>query len=34
MTPNDDRGIFVRPVTADLDPAELLVCDWRDGDVW
>jgi aminoglycoside 2'-N-acetyltransferase I len=34
MTPNDDRGIFVRPVTVDLDPAELLICDWRDGDLW
>ena len=34
LTPNEDRGVFVRPVTADLDPAALLVCDWRDGDVW
>lgn len=33
-TPDDDGGILVRPVTARLDPALPLVCDWRDGDVW
>jgi aminoglycoside 2'-N-acetyltransferase I len=33
-TPDDDGGVFVRPVTARLDPAELLICDWREGDVW
>jgi aminoglycoside 2'-N-acetyltransferase I len=29
-----DDALFVRPVTARLDPAMPLVCDWRDGDVW
>ena len=33
-TPEADGGIFVRPVTAHLDPALPLICDWRDGDVW
>ncbi len=33
-TPDADGGIFVRPVTAHLDPALPLICDWRDGDVW
>jgi len=33
-TPERDGGIFVRPVATSLDPAELLICDWRDGDVW
>jgi len=32
-TPDED-GIMVLPVTAVLDPASVLVCDWRDGDVW
>lgn len=32
-TREDDGGIYVLPVT-DLDLAEDLVCDWRDGDVW
>jgi aminoglycoside 2'-N-acetyltransferase I len=33
-TPGDDGGIFVLPVTADLDPDAELTCDWRPGDVW
>lgn len=33
-TPEDDRGIYVLPVTVELDPRQPLVCDWRDGDVW
>ncbi|HEY0815386.1 MAG TPA: GNAT family N-acetyltransferase [Pseudonocardia sp.] len=33
-TPEHDGGIFVRPQATRLDPAELLICDWRDGDVW
>ena len=32
-TPDED-SIMVLPVTAELDPATVLVCDWRDGDVW
>ena len=32
-TPDED-SIMVLPVTAALDPAAELVCDWRDGDVW
>lgn len=33
-TPEGDGSIHVLPVTAALDPAAELVCDWRDGDVW
>jgi aminoglycoside 2'-N-acetyltransferase I len=33
-TPYDDGGVYVLPVTARLDPAGDLTCDWRDGDVW
>lgn len=33
-TPEDDGSVFVWPVSAPLDPAAELVCDWRDGDVW
>jgi aminoglycoside 2'-N-acetyltransferase I len=29
-----DDALFVRPVTARLNSAMPLVCDWRDGDVW
>jgi len=29
-----DGAIFVRAVSAHLDPALPLVCDWRNGDVW
>jgi len=33
-TPDEDGGIFVRPISVRLDPAVPLVCDWRNGDVW
>lgn len=33
-TPDDDGGVYVLPVTADLDLDGALTCDWRDGDVW
>jgi aminoglycoside 2'-N-acetyltransferase I len=33
-TPDDDGGIFVLPVTAELDLSAPLTCDWRDGEVW
>jgi aminoglycoside 2'-N-acetyltransferase I len=33
-TPDADGAIFVRAVSAHLDPALPLVCDWRNGDVW
>jgi len=33
-TEEDDGGVYVLPVTARLDPNGVLVCDWRDGDLW
>ncbi|WP_246229011.1 GNAT family N-acetyltransferase [Mycolicibacterium psychrotolerans] len=33
-TPDDDGAVFVLPVSATLDPAAGIACDWRDGDVW
>ncbi len=33
-TPEDDGGIYVLPVTATLDLAGDLTCDWRNGEVW
>ena len=33
-TPDDDGGIYVLPVTAQLNVAGDLACDWREGDVW
>jgi aminoglycoside 2'-N-acetyltransferase I len=33
-TPEEDRRVFVLPVTVELDLDGPLVCDWRDGDVW
>lgn len=33
-TPEDDDAIRVWPVTARLDLAGELTCDWRPGDVW
>ncbi len=33
-TPDDDRSIFVLPVSVELDTGEAITCDWRDGDVW
>ena len=34
IRPTTDDDIFVRAVTARLDPGLPLVCDWRDGEVW
>jgi aminoglycoside 2'-N-acetyltransferase I len=33
-TPDDDRSLFVLPVTVEVDPTAEITCDWRDGDVW
>ena len=33
-TPDEDGGIYVLPITVELDAGWQLVCDWRDGDVW
>jgi aminoglycoside 2'-N-acetyltransferase I len=33
-TPDDDTGLFVFPVSIELDTAAEITCDWRDGDVW
>ncbi|MEA2142441.1 MAG: aminoglycoside 2-N-acetyltransferase [Solirubrobacteraceae bacterium] len=33
-TPEDDGGIYVLPVTVELDLDGEIVCDWRDADVW
>ena len=33
-TPDDDGSIFVLPLSADLDTAGEITCDYRDGDVW
>jgi aminoglycoside 2'-N-acetyltransferase I len=33
-TPDEDGCIYVMPVTAPLDLASELTCDWREGDVW
>ena len=33
-TPDDDGGVYVLPVSVDLDTSADLACDWRDGDVW
>lgn len=33
-TPDEDGGIYVLPITVELDAGRQLVCDWRDGDVW
>ena len=33
-TPNDDNGLFVLPVSVELDTTAEITCDWRDGDVW
>lgn len=33
-TQDADDCLFVLPVTAELDVAAELTCDWRDGDVW
>jgi aminoglycoside 2'-N-acetyltransferase I len=33
-TPDEDGAVFVLPVTARLDLAGELTCDWRDGPLW
>jgi len=33
-TPDDDRSLFVLPITVDLDDTAEITCDWREGDVW
>ena len=33
-TPDDDNGLFVFPVSVELDTTAEIACDWRDGDVW
>ena len=33
-TPDEDGAVFVLPVTAQLDLAGELSCDWRDGPLW
>jgi aminoglycoside 2'-N-acetyltransferase I len=33
-TPDEDGGVFVLPVTAELNLDGDLACDWRDGEVW
>lgn len=33
-TPEDDGGVYVLPVSVELDTSAELSCDWRDGDVW
>jgi aminoglycoside 2'-N-acetyltransferase I len=33
-TPDEDKGVFVLPITAEVDVTAELTCDWRDGDVW
>jgi aminoglycoside 2'-N-acetyltransferase I len=33
-TPDDDDSLHVLEVTAELDRAAVITCDWRDGAVW
>jgi len=33
-TPDDDRALFVLPITVEVDITVEITCDWRDGDVW
>jgi aminoglycoside 2'-N-acetyltransferase I len=33
-TEEDDGGVYVLPVTVELDRSAELTCDWRAGDVW
>jgi aminoglycoside 2'-N-acetyltransferase I len=33
-TPDEDGGVWVLPVAADLDPDGEITCDWRADDLW
>lgn len=33
-TPDDDGGVYVLPISVELDTSAELTCDWRDGDAW
>ena len=33
-TPDEDDGIYVLDVSAELDLTGELTCDWRPGEVW
>lgn len=33
-TPDDDDGVFVLPVSVEVDTAGELTCDFREGDAW
>jgi aminoglycoside 2'-N-acetyltransferase I len=33
-TPDEDGSVYVLPVSAEVDLAGELACDWREGDVW
>lgn len=33
-TEESDNAVFVLPLSVRVDPAGVLTCDWRDGDVW
>jgi aminoglycoside 2'-N-acetyltransferase I len=33
-TPEDDRSLYVLPISVELDTTAEITCDWRDGDVW
>lgn len=33
-TPDDDGGVYVLPVSVELDLGAEITADWRDGDVW
>ena len=33
-THDEDGGIYILPVTAELDLTAALTCDWRDGEAW
>jgi aminoglycoside 2'-N-acetyltransferase I len=33
-TPDEDGGVWVLPVTAQLDPDGEITCDWRADDLW
>lgn len=33
-TPDDDRSLFVLPISVEVDTTAEIICDWREGDVW